>query len=170
MRFSALVGGVVACLRELETMTAELYRSYAARLEKSSGEAAAAALRIISFESEAHAEILAVVARLLDSEGEARDCSRILGEPWSAVERLLSDARRGSYLELSELIERASWFEDAVGEETYARLAVTLIGQLSGPSGGERSELTLRILEKIARDEEWHEELLRWAAASARPQ
>jgi len=114
------------CSIALESLVSELLSLYSEKL-RASRRGASVLLKVVSIESEKHAEIIDLLAKELDLYVEYEDCRSLVGEPWRAVEDLLATLKSGVEIEPKEFLKRLAWVERAVGEETYHRVLLPLI-------------------------------------------
>ena len=153
------------CSYRLELLVAKLLSVYAESLRGPSPKEreARAILMAVAIESNRHAELIDLIARLYSLYEEVDDCSQVVGMPWSVTQKLFEEVSSGRYTDLKDFIERQMWIEKAVGEETYHRLLMPLLreGVKSGCIDSSGASVIELLFDKIALDEEWHEKLLR---------
>lgn len=154
------------CSYKLELLVAKLLSAYAEKLDGSSPRErdARAILMAIAIESNKHAELIDMIARLYNLYEEVDDCSQVVGMPWHVLQELFEDVSSGRHIDLKKFIEKQMWLEKAVGEETYHKLMLPLLSLKedlhSCADSSALSSIEL-IFNKIALDEKWHEEMLK---------
>lgn len=147
------------CIYRLELLAANVLSWYATKLEN---EYARIVISKIAIESKKHAEYLELIGVSLNLFEET-NCVDLVGEVWMKLLSIQEDIAKGTKLNLREFIERQMWVEKAVGEETYNKLILPLIGdEYSNVCGLQHRvlEVVADILNKIVREENEHEELL----------
>jgi hypothetical protein len=163
MDLCELVRKHIYCSIVLEKLVSELLSLYSEKIKKSLKDKSIL-LKVVSIESMKHAKILDLLAKELGLYVEYGGCRDFVGEPWVIVENLLNELRSGREIDLKKFIEKQTWIEHAVGEETYHKLLLPLI------SSREVEEKCLnihtvkvftKILDKLTLDEKYHEEILK---------
>jgi len=164
------VAMLVHCSEWLERLSAEFYGLLS---EKISDEGVASLMRVISAQSEAHAESMVAVLKLLGLErllGEGIDCVELTKPVGDAMLELMSIVRSVAEvdaLSYQEILERLKFLEVGVGEEAYHRVLQPLLKSLiesTANAGGGRVDLKLKVasdlLDDVTRQEKLHETLV----------
>lgn len=116
-------------------------------------------LYAISRDSLEHAWRLELIGTWLNLFEKA-DCEDVIGEPWRRLKSIEGALSRGEAMDFGEFFDKMSWFERAIGEETYNKLLISLLKKSVGAFGvsEEVAEFVTELLGCIANDEKRHEE------------
>lgn len=146
------VGRILYCSIALEKLAAEVYRELAARLSTRNP---ALLLEVLSTESEAHAKILEKLAEAIEVELRPAQCRELVGYAYENLEEIKALLKSGDTVSatLELLLSKLSLVEIS-SEETYHKILLPLLKVIASTTG------VAEVLEKIAKDESYHEELL----------
>lgn len=159
-----LLRELITCSIVLEKMISDLYFEL---YEKTRDPDIKLLFRVIGLESKRHSEILEETAVTYGLKQERVDCRKHLGELFVVVESVLNQLREKSELTLKDLetiLGKNCILENFVGEETYHRILLPLLVDMVP----DASESLVRIMNKIVRDEEFHEEALKYIISRIR--
>jgi hypothetical protein len=159
-----IVAKYIHCLSLLEDNTARLYHNLSERVEPP---LIRSFLLSISKDSSKHCTLLNGVADgIFDTQQNAKDCAKNLGEVWNTVTNCLDEVNsreRVSKVYVSELLQKLMALESSLGEEYHIfvqmktlRLMVREINQFYSIN----LEKIKNVFESIIGDEEHHREML----------
>ena len=154
----------ICCLSVLENKTAVLYENLSGRVEPP---LIKSLLLSISKDSSKHSVLLKGVAdNICDSEQNAKDCAKNLGDVWNTVNGFLDELnkkKRVRKVYFSELLPKLMGLESSLGEEYYIFVQMKTL-QLMVKEIKQLYNIDLdkikNVFESIIRDEEHHREIL----------
>jgi hypothetical protein len=154
----------ICCLSVLEDKTALLYENLSGRVEPP---LIKSLLLSVSKDSSKHSALLkGVAASIYDSEQNAKDCAKNLGDVWSTVNGFLDELNKKKKVRkvyFSELLPKLMGLESSLGEEYYIFVQMKTL-QLMAKEINQLYNITLdkikKVFESIIRDEEHHREIL----------
>lgn len=159
-----LIGEVITCAAEFESLVSRLYSEVAVRTENL---AVSLGLRFLSLQSDSHSELLRLLVSELRYTTAVGDCKKLVGIPWTTAEEVLAEVTKYDRIDnstLSEKLRKLEVVESFIGEETYHRILLNLLKDVLYASEDLGSvvgmDLILSILDEISREEEFHEKLL----------
>jgi len=161
---------LIHCSEWLERLSAEFYDLLS---RKVSDESAASLMRVISTQSEAHADTMVAAFRLLDLQDflvERVDCVELTKPVGKATLDLMDTLRGATEVNASsykEILDKLEFLEIGIGEETYHKILQPLLRALVETVvkvGDSYAELKLKVvsdlLDDVTRQEELHEKLI----------
>lgn len=162
MNVCSLVRKTFYCSYRLEKLVAELLNKYSEKIKNFNKEINII-LKIIAIESLKHAEFINFLSEYYNLYEEIDNCSQVVGEPWIVVQELLELIDRVENIDLKMFLEKQSWLEKTVGEESYHKLLMPLLREAiqNNCIDYHEADIVKEVLDKIVVDEKWHEHVLK---------